>query len=128
MNELRFHLPILTVLFIDTRQSANSTFLSCFKHITLAAYDRQHRYANLILQVTDFPTGPALDDYLLVSFITNFILLILLFQHIDEFVSERVLILVNDYPDDAYLRILRHRNFTFTTTARFDAEYLLVES
>jgi hypothetical protein len=72
MNDLRQHLPRVAVLVLDARQSANSTFLSCFKHITMGAHERQHQYSILILHVTDFPAGPALDDYLVVSIIANF--------------------------------------------------------
>uniref|UniRef100_A0AC35EVK7 Uncharacterized protein n=1 Tax=Panagrolaimus sp. PS1159 TaxID=55785 RepID=A0AC35EVK7_9BILA len=113
MNDLRQHLPRVAVLFLDARQSANSTFLSCVKHITMGAHERQHQYSILILQVTDFPTGPALDDYLV---------------HIHQYVSEKALILVNDVADDAYLRVLRHRDFHLASIIHFDADYLLFET
>uniref|UniRef100_A0A914PJF3 Uncharacterized protein n=1 Tax=Panagrolaimus davidi TaxID=227884 RepID=A0A914PJF3_9BILA len=51
-----------------------------------------------------------------------------LIPHIDQYITERALILVNDFADDAYLRIFRHRNFKFTSIAHFDADYLLVET
>uniref|UniRef100_A0A914QZF4 Uncharacterized protein n=1 Tax=Panagrolaimus davidi TaxID=227884 RepID=A0A914QZF4_9BILA len=113
MNDLRQHLPLVAVLVLDARQSANSTFLSCFKHITLGAHERQHQYSILFLQVTDFPTGAALDDYLL---------------HVDQYVNERALILVNDFADDAYLRVLRPRGFNVASIVHYDADYILFET
>jgi hypothetical protein len=108
MNDLRQHLPLLAVLFIDTRQSANSTFL-----LHTYCFGGQHQYSILVLQVTDFPTGSALDDHLL---------------HVDQYVNERAVIFVNDFADDAYLRVLRHRGFNVASIVHFDADYILFET
>uniref|UniRef100_A0A914R532 Uncharacterized protein n=1 Tax=Panagrolaimus davidi TaxID=227884 RepID=A0A914R532_9BILA len=88
--------PKMDTLFIDFRRSESPSIVDVFAAFSLDCEEGNHKYTSLTTIVSTFPTNEIFDTTI---------------NKLRQYVSEKLIVLVDEKPYDSYVRILKARHF-----------------
>uniref|UniRef100_A0A914Q4E6 Uncharacterized protein n=1 Tax=Panagrolaimus davidi TaxID=227884 RepID=A0A914Q4E6_9BILA len=104
---LRQHLSQnIDTLLIDFRQSKTPSIDDVFTTFSLDCEERSHQYTSFTTIVSNFPQKEIIDT---------------LVKKLRQYVSKKLIILVDEKPYDSYLRLLKTRQFVVAGFATYFA-------